>query len=66
MGGRPPAPEPRRRQAPQERERRPHAGHDSERRHGAPRGLALDPEMPNPDREPEIPLDRLDRDAVKV
>jgi poly(A) polymerase len=31
-----------------------------------PRGLTLDPEMPSPDREQEIPLDRLDRDAVKV
>jgi len=39
---------------------------DPDRRPGAPRGLALDPEMPNPDREPEIPLDRLDRDAVRV
>jgi len=57
-------------------DRRPHRdGHregrrrdrpDDERRYPAPRGLALDPEMPNPDRVPEIPLDRLDRDAVKV
>jgi poly(A) polymerase len=46
------------------RDRSPDRG--EERRHGAPRGLALDPEMPNPDHEPEIPLDRLDRDAVKV
>jgi poly(A) polymerase len=45
---------------------RRHAAHEPDRRHGAPRGLALDPEMPRPDREPEIPLDRLDRDAVRV
>jgi poly(A) polymerase len=39
---------------------------DPDRRHGAPRGLALDPEMPNPSRVPEISIDRLDRDAVRV
>ncbi len=50
------------------RERRPRDRdrHEEERRYPRPPGLALDPEMPNPDREPEIPLDRLDRDAVRV
>jgi len=47
------------------REERRRDRHD-ERRPSPPRGLALDPEMPSPDREQEIPLDRLDRDAVKV
>ncbi|HET8734548.1 MAG TPA: hypothetical protein VFM45_12350, partial [Anaeromyxobacteraceae bacterium] len=46
-------------------ERRRRDLHDDERRPRPP-GLSLDPEMPNPDREPEIPLDRLDRDAVRV
>ena len=48
------------------REERRRDRHDDERRPSPPRGLALDPEMPSPDREQEIPLDRLDRDAVKV
>ena len=49
------------------RQERGRDGHDDGRRGSPPpRGLALDPEMPNPDREPEIPIDRLDRDAVKV
>ena len=33
---------------------------------GRSRGLALDPEMPRPPHEPEIALERLDSDAVKV
>jgi hypothetical protein len=47
------------------REQRHRERHGEERR-PRPGGLVLDPEMPAPAREPEIPLDRLDRDAVRV
>jgi len=42
--------------------------HPRERGHGRPpeRGLALDPDLPRPAHEPEIALERLDPDAVKV
>ena len=36
------------------------------RARGAPEGLALGPDLPQPVHEPEIPLDRLDPDAVKT
>ena len=58
--------EPRPHREERHRDDRRRERHDDERRPGPPRGLALDPEMPGPDREQEIPLDRLDRDAVKV
>ena len=58
--------EPRPHREERHRDDRRRERHDDERRPGPPRGLALDPEMPAPDREQEIPLDRLDRDAVKV
>ena len=58
--------EPRPHREGRHREDRRRDRHDDERRPPPPRGLALDPEMPSPDREQEIPLDRLDRDAVKV
>jgi poly(A) polymerase len=61
--GRRPAGEPRR-----QREERDDGlrEHRRDPRSEAPRGLALDPEMPNPAHDPEIALERLDRDAVKV
>jgi poly(A) polymerase len=58
--------EPRPHREERHREDRRPVRNDDERRGAPPRGLALDPEMPAPDREPEIPIDRLDRDAVKV
>ncbi len=57
-------PRPHREERHRDDRRREH--HDDGRRPAPLRGLALDPEMPSPDREQEIPLDRLDRDAVKV
>ncbi|MEI6225642.1 MAG: polynucleotide adenylyltransferase PcnB [Deltaproteobacteria bacterium] len=58
--------EPRPPREPREHRRRDRHEPEGERRPSVPRGLTLDPEMPSPDREQEIPLDRLDRDAVKV
>ena len=47
------------------RHRERHREHrDDERR--PHRHVTLDPEMPSPDRDPEISLDRLDRDAVRT
>jgi len=40
-----------------------HPEHRGERRH---RPLALEPDLPRPEHEPEIPLERIDSDAVKV
>ncbi len=45
---------------------RQHEEHDDASRGAPPAGLALDPPIPTPAHDPEIPVDRLDQDALRV
>src|SRR5512137_417563 len=45
---------------------RHHHDHDDAPRGAPPAGLALDPPVPAPVHDPEIPVDRLDQDALRV
>jgi poly(A) polymerase len=45
---------------------RHHEEHDDAPRGARPAGLALDPPIPVPAHEPEIPADRLDQDALRI
>jgi poly(A) polymerase len=45
---------------------RHHEDHDDAPRGAPPSGLALDPPIPTPLHEPEIPPDRLDQDALRI
>src|SRR5512137_2818593 len=45
---------------------RHHHDHDDAPRGAPPAGLALDPPAPAPVHDPEIPVDRLDQDALRV
>jgi poly(A) polymerase len=45
---------------------RQHEEHDDGPRRPPPAGLALDPPIPTPTHEPEIPVDKLDQDALRI
>ncbi len=45
---------------------RQHQEHDDAPRGAPPAGLALDPPIPTPTHAPEIPVDRLDQDALRI
>jgi poly(A) polymerase len=48
------------------RRKHPHHGNDEQRHRGPPPGLALDPPDFAPEHEPEIPVSRLDPDALRT